>query len=261
MTALTVVPFLARGQPPVDPDEDLQDLVPAWVGWVPGRGVEDSGGVSTSSFDRTFAAVIFDNDGTLVDSAGSVVRSWVRWAGEHEVAPERLRGYHGVPAAAIIEAVAPHVDPVAAFARIEELEIEDVDGVVALPGVLAAVADLAGAPVAVATSATRRLAGVRLEAAGVEIDEVVTIDDVERGKPAPDPYLEAARRLGVDPADCLVCEDAPSGIAAARAAGCAVLAVTTTADADELAEADLVVESLAEVCFAVEDGRVRVRRR
>lgn len=211
--------------------------------------------------DRTFAAVIFDNDGTLVDSTGSVTRSWVRWAQEHDVDPRRLSGFHGVPAAAIIEAVAPEVDAEAAFARVAALEIADVDDVVALPGVLAAVADLAGAPIAVATSATRGLAEVRLAAAGVEIDEVVTIDDVERGKPAPDPFLEAARRLGVAPEECLVCEDAPSGIAAAKAAGCAVLAVTTTTPASELTGADLVVEALDGVSFVVEDGRVRVSAR
>lgn len=211
--------------------------------------------------DRTFAAVIFDNDGTLVDSTGSVTRSWLRWAGEHDVDPQRLQGFHGVPAAAIIEAIAPHVEPEAAFARIEALEIADADDVVALPGVLAAVAALAGAPIAVATSATRDLAAVRLAAAGVEIDEVVTIEDVERGKPAPDPFVEAARRLGVEPEDCLVCEDAPSGVAAAKAAGCAVLAVTTTAPASELTGADLVVEALDGVSFAVEDGRVRVSAR
>lgn len=211
--------------------------------------------------DRRFAAVIFDNDGTLVDSTGSVVRSWVRWAQEYDVDPERLNGFHGVPASSIIAAIAPHVDPAAAFARIEALETADVDDVVALPGVLAAVADLAGAPIAVATSATRGLAEVRLAAAGVEIDEVVTIDDVERGKPHPDPFLLAAERLGVDPADCLVCEDAPSGVAAAKAAGCAVLAVTTTSEADALSGADLVVESLAEVSFTVTDGRVRVSER
>ena len=211
--------------------------------------------------DRTFAAVIFDNDGTLVDSTGSVTRSWVRWAQEYDVDPERLSGFHGVPASSIIETIAPHVDAAEAFARIEALETADVGDVVALPGVLAAVADLAEAPIAVATSATRGLAQVRLGAAGVEIDEVVTIEDVDRGKPAPDPFVEAARRLGVDPADCLVCEDAPSGVTAARAAGCAVLAVTTTSEADALVGADLVVESLAEVSFAVTDGRVRVTPR
>lgn len=218
--------------------------------------------MSSSPFaDRTFAAVLFDNDGTLVDSTGSVVRSWVRWAREHDVDPESLTGHHGMPAPAIIASVAPHLDPAVAFERIEQLEIADVDGVVALPGVHDAIAALAGAPVAVATSATRELARVRLAAAGIGITQVVTFDDVERGKPHPDPFLLAAQRLGVDPAQCLVCEDAPSGIAAARAAGCAVIAVTTTNEADALVGAHLVVGSLAEVTFTVEDGRVRVSLR
>ena len=222
--------------------------------------------MSTLLFNRTFAAVIFDNDGTLVDSSGSVQRSWAQWAREHEIDSVRLLGHHGMPAAAIIESVAPHLDPEAALARVEELEIADVEGVVALPGVMEALAALAPADDAprqhtIATSATRALAEVRLQAAGIELPAgLVAIDDVARGKPNPDPFLLAAQRLGVEPSDCLVCEDAPSGIAAARAAGCAVLAVTTTSTADELADADLVVESLAQVSFRVEDGRVRIAR-
>lgn len=215
--------------------------------------------MSSSPFaDRTFAAVLFDNDGTLVDSTGSVVRSWVRWALEHDIDPESLTGHHGMPAPAIIASVGPHLDPAAAFERIEQLEIADVDGVVALPGVHDAIAALAGAPVAVVTSATRELARVRLAAAGIGITQVVTFDDVERGKPHPDPFLLAARRLGVDPADCVVCEDAPSGVAAAKAAGCAVIAVTTSTPASALADPDLVVDSLADVTFTVVDGRVRI---
>ena len=129
--------------------------------------------------DRTFAAVIFDNDGTLVDSTGSVERSWVRWAVEHGVDPYALVGHHGMPAAAIIASVAPHVDAAAALRRIEQLEVDDVEGVIALPGVHDALEALAHAPVAVATSATRDRATVRLAAARIAIDEVVTFDDVE----------------------------------------------------------------------------------
>ncbi len=211
--------------------------------------------------DRTFAAVLLDNDGTLVDSTGSVTRSWVTWAQEHDIDPRTLVGHHGMPAPAIIASVAPHLDPQQAFARIEQLEVDDVEDVVALPGVLDAIAAIGDAPAAVVTSATRELARVRLAAAGIGIAQVVTFDDVERGKPHPDPFLLAAQRLGVDPTDCLVCEDAPSGVAAARAAGCSVLAVTTTSTPDELGDADLVVSSLADVVFEVVDGRVRVRPR
>jgi sugar-phosphatase len=209
--------------------------------------------------DRTFAAVIFDNDGTLVDSQASVVRSWVRWAQEHDIDPYSLQGFHGVPAAGIIAEVAPHLDAEAALARIDEIEVGDVEGVVAIAGAEAALASLPDSMKAVATSATRPLAEVRLAAAGLTPPPVtITIEDVERGKPAPDPFVLAAQRLGVDAADCLVVEDAPSGITGARAAGCAVLAVTTTSPAEDLADADLVVGSLGDVVLVVEGGRIRV---
>ena len=208
--------------------------------------------------DRTFAAVLFDNDGTLVDSSGPVVRSWVQWAREHDVDPYALQGFHGVPAAGIIAAVAPHLDPEAALARIDEIEVSDVDGVVALPGALAALDALPDTHKAIVTSAGRPLAEARLAAAGLTAPpDTVTIEDVERGKPSPDPFVLAAQRLGADPADCLVVEDAPSGIEAAQAAGCAVVAVTTNHTPDEL-PADLVVGSLADLTFTVVDGRVRV---
>ena len=191
-------------------------------------------------------------------------RSWLRWARENDVDPMLLAGSHGVPAAAIIERVAPHLDPVTALEQIESLEIADLDGVHVLPGVpeaLAALTAPAGGPAAfaIATSATRSLARARLAAAGIEEPELlVTVEDVERGKPHPDPFLLAAQRLGVDPADCLVCEDAPSGIIAAKAAGCAVLAVTTTSPAEELTAADLVVGALDQVRFVREGGQVHV---
>lgn len=215
----------------------------------------------TGLHGRTFAAVLFDNDGTLVDSRQSVLRSWVSWAGEMGVDPLALQGFHGMPAADIITAVAPGIeDPAGALDRITELELADREGVVALPGVADLVAALrtGSVPYAVATSATRDLADVRLAAAGIEADTVVSFDDVQRGKPAPDPFLLAAERLGADPADCLVVEDAVSGVLAGRAAGCAVLAVTTTTPAAELREAgaDLVVDSLAEVAFHVTGARV-----
>ena len=222
---------------------------------------------TTDLFSRTFAAVIFDNDGTLVDSTRAAQRSWVQWALEHGVDPHRLEGHHGMPASAVIASVAPHLDPVVALARIEELEVGDVAGVVPLPGAsdaLSALTTATDGPArhTIATSATRDLARARLREAGIAAPAgLVAVEDVERGKPDPEPFLLAARRLGVDPNDALVCEDAPSGIAAARAAGCAVLAVATTARPEELADADLVVESLARVGFELDGPRVRLTRR
>jgi sugar-phosphatase len=214
---------------------------------------------------RDFGAVLFDMDGTLVDSIGSVERSWVRFSQEYGVDPALLLGFHGVPARGVLEALLPEVDQEVAFARIETIEVEDVEGVEALPGAVGSLETLAaqGIPTAIVTSASRPLFAARVGASGLRApNAVVTADDVERGKPAPDPYLAAAEALGVDPADCLVVEDAVSGIRSGLAAGCATLAVGSTTPREELATvADAVVADLSEVTFFAEAGRVRVSPR
>ncbi|GAB3076273.1 MULTISPECIES: HAD-IA family hydrolase [unclassified Phycicoccus] len=208
---------------------------------------------------RDFAAVLFDMDGTLIDSIPVVIRSWLRWAEEEGVDPARLVGFHGVPARGIAEKLLPADRVDAAVDRIEAIETADTDGITVLPGTLDALATLTGADLcAIATSCTRPLADARIAATGLPAPRVVvTASDVRQGKPHPDPFLLAARLLGVDPRDCLVVEDAPGGLEAARAAGCATLAVTTTtAPADLIADA--VVGTLADARFAVVEGRVRV---
>ena len=209
-----------------------------------------------------FDAVLFDNDGTLVDSRGPVVRSWLAWAAAHGVPQESLVGFHGVPSSGIVAAVAPHLDPVAATADIDRRELADTEGVVALPGAAAAVA-AAGWRAAIVTSATRELLTLRLQAAGFTAPKVlVTADDISKGKPDPEPYLLAAEALGVDPTRCLVVEDAPAGLRSGRAAGAATLAVTTTSSAQELAPlADLVVQDLSAVSFTLTDEGVRLSLR
>lgn len=211
---------------------------------------------------RDFSAVVFDMDGTLIDSTPAVERSWVRWAEEEQVPRERLGGMHGVPARGIVERLLPPHRWDAAEARIHAIELDDTDGIEPLPGATHAIDALAdgggGLRVAIATSCTRPLAEARLAATGLPRPEVVvTVDDVASGKPAPDPFLEAARRLGADPAACLVVEDAPSGLRAARAAGCATLAVATTTPRDVLlsgGDADAVVGTLADVRFVLRDS-------
>ncbi|SDQ77405.1 HAD-IA family hydrolase [Quadrisphaera sp. DSM 44207] len=211
---------------------------------------------------RAFAAVLFDMDGTLVDSTPVVVRSWLRWAAEEGVDPARLTGMHGVPAAGIVERLLPAPRRAAAVARIDAIELQDVDGVVILPGAAQALAALPPGRAAIATSCGRSLARLRMAATGLAAPAVVvTADDVERGKPDPQPYLLAASRLGVDPAACLVVEDAPSGLTSARAAACATLAVATSHVVPELlaAGADAVVRDLSGVVLDVGDEGVRVR--
>jgi sugar-phosphatase len=208
---------------------------------------------------RAFAAVLFDMDGTLIDSIPVVIRSWLRWAQEHDLDPSHLQGFHGVPAAAIVAKLLPADRHEPALRRITELELADTDGITVLPGAAEALAELSPDHCAIATSCTTPLAAVRIEATGLRVPRVVvTADDVERGKPHPDPFLLAARRLGVDPRQCLVVEDAPGGLEAARAAGCATLAVTTTTPPEELV-ADAVVADLGHVAFGRVDGGVRLR--
>ncbi|WP_042800653.1 HAD-IA family hydrolase [Streptomyces sp. C] len=101
----------------------------------------------------------------------------------------------------------------------------------------------------------RPLAEARLREAGVDFPELVTAGDVTRGKPDPEPFLLAARRLGVDPARCVVFEDAPAGLAAGRAAGMRTVALTTTHPAAEL-DADVVVRNLSAVSALVSEGGI-----
>jgi sugar-phosphatase len=194
-----------------------------------------------------FAAVISDLDGVLVDSTAPTVRVWRAWGERHGLDGAALQGAnHGRPARAVI---AEHLPPEQVDAETDWLaraETADTDGVVPLPGAAAVLALPAGR-VAIATSCMAPLARARLAAAGLPVPGVcVTSDQVARGKPAPDPYLLAAERLGVDPAACLVFEDAPAGIASARAAGMTVWAVTTTHDAADLGEAQRVAAGLTE---------------
>ncbi len=210
---------------------------------------------------RRFAAVLFDSDGTLVDSTPAVERSWRTWADRIGFEGPDLNVFHGRPAAATVGALVPESDRAAALELITRLELGDVEGVVSLPGAVESLAALRGQPVAIVTSCTLPLALARLGAAGIDIPAVlVTVDDVERGKPAADPYLLAAKRLGVDPADCLVVEDAASGITAARVAGCTVLALRTTATDDQL-DADALADNLSTIEWVCDQQGIGVRTR
>lgn len=217
----------------------------------------------SSPFDAPFEGVLLDLDGTLIDSIAAVERSWIRWCQEYGVDPLRLMGFHGVTAANVIDQLLPEGPREAAHVRIRELEVNDVDGIVVLPGaaeLLRALAD-GGVPTAIVTSGTSDLAEARIAATGlVHPPVVVTASDVERGKPWPDPWLEGAGRLGVDPAECLVIEDSVAGLQAGRAAGCrALVAVLGTTSREELEQvADLVVPDVASLSTVVEGGRVRV---
>ncbi|MEU9552882.1 HAD family hydrolase [Streptomyces werraensis] len=206
-------------------------------------------------------ALLFDNDGTLVSSLDSVNRCWTRWAVEYGLTAEDFARIelHGRPAAEIAADLLPaHLVP-QAVARIEDLEVEDVadGGVGLLPGTKEFLAGLPAERWAVVTSATRRLAEARLGAAGILPKTLVAADDITHGKPDPEPYLLAARMLGVDPAECVVFEDAPAGLQAGRAAGMTTVALATTHRAEELT-ANLVVRDLSALSVLVTDAGIDI---
>jgi mannitol-1-/sugar-/sorbitol-6-phosphatase len=209
--------------------------------------------------NEVFEGVIFDLDGTLIDSTPAVLRAWDTWANEYGLAPMDLSAHHGTPSASVVRAVLPEHLQEAGIQRITEIETSDLHDVVLLPGAREALASLASAKNAIATSCTVPLAAARIAAANLVPPSVlVTADDVTHGKPHPEPFLEAARRLGVDPRRCLVVEDAPSGLEAARAAGCFTLAVVTTTPREAL-DADAIVSDLSEVRFDANQAGIRVR--
>jgi mannitol-1-/sugar-/sorbitol-6-phosphatase len=198
---------------------------------------------------RRVSAVLFDLDGVLVESREATERVWMAWALKNGIDEGALRSaMHGVRSVEVVRALRPDLDAEAESAEIERRQAVDVDGLRAIPGAAAALRALKRDRVAVVTSGTRPLALARLAAVGIEPAAVMVFaGDVARGKPDPEGYLTAARRLGADPAEALVVEDAPPGIEAGRAAGMATVAVPSTHAPEELRRADVVLGSLEEL--------------
>jgi sugar-phosphatase len=197
--------------------------------------------------------ILFDMDGVLVSSIGSVVRCWRQWAEHYEVPNAEIYEVpHGMRAIEIVKALRPDIDAEEGLRYIEDLEMDDVADLVVLPGVKALLESLPVERWAIVTSATRRLLLGRLKAAGLPIPErIISADMVERGKPDPEPYRRGAELLGLRPEDCLVVEDAPSGVGAGLAAGSRVLGVVGTHTAEDLDGAEWIVGSLEGVKVTV----------
>ena len=194
------------------------------------------------------SAVLFDLDGVLVDSTAFVELQWRRWASARGLQPEPfLRVCHGRRALETIRIAAPDLDAEAEVRALAPEDEPDTAPLDPLPGAVRLLDALPPRTWAVATSGPRPTATARLRGAGLPVPPVlVCAEDVTRGKPSPDAYLLAARELGVSPPECLVVEDAPAGVQAARAAGMRVVGLTTTHPPDQLG-ADACAASLAGV--------------
>jgi mannitol-1-/sugar-/sorbitol-6-phosphatase len=202
--------------------------------------------------------ILFDLDGVLVDSTPAVARVWTVWAHQHGFDPqETVHRAHGRPSLATIRELLPHADHAAENAIVEQMEIEDVRGVIPLPGTTELLEALPVDRWTVVTSCTRALALVRLRVAGLPLPaKMVTSTDIVNGKPHPEPYLRGAELLGRAPAECIVFEDAPAGVRSGKAAHSRVVAFQTTASERLLREAgaDWIVKDAASVSLATTRG-------
>lgn len=195
--------------------------------------------------------LLFDNDGVLISSINSVNRCWRQWARMYGIPDaENYNVPHGMRAIEIVRQLRPDIDADAGLKVIEDLEIADTSDIEVLPGVRKLLTSLPPERWAIVTSGTSRLLVARLKAAGLPYPErLVAGDMVTNGKPHPEPYEKGAALLGFAPAECIVVEDAPSGVQAGKDAGCRVIAVLGTHTAEELSHADWVVPTLEELQF------------
>ena len=203
------------------------------------------------------SAILFDLDGVLVDSTHSVTRQWRIWANENNLDSARLLEIaHGRRTIEVVQLLTPHLATADEVAKIEQREAADTEGVRVMPGAAELVASIPNGRWGVVTSGTRHLATSRLGLANIPIPVVlISADDVVEGKPNPEPYLKGAQRLGVDPSECVVIEDAPAGILAAHAGGMKVIALASTYPVADLREAEAVIQSLTQIHVSFDGAR------
>ncbi len=204
--------------------------------------------------------MLLDMDGTLVDSTSVVERLWLEWTEKQGLDPDAVLALiHGRQAKDSMAVLLPERPVEINIAEAREMlarETAETEGVVEIPGAAVLLRALADAPHALVTSADLELARARMTAAGMSVPRVaVTADDVTASKPDPEGFLLAARKLGVEPADCVVFEDSHAGIQAGRAAGMRVIGVGEAAAAHDPTHA---LRDLRQVSVALTEGRIRL---
>jgi mannitol-1-/sugar-/sorbitol-6-phosphatase len=206
------------------------------------------------------AAILFDLDGVLIDSTGSVGTQWRAWAREHGIVAEKVLAIaHGVRTVEVIRTIAPHLDAEEEARRLERRAARDQAHVAIMPGAVEFVKTIPPDRWGVVTSGGRVVASARLRLGGFSTPKaLVTAEDVVNGKPHPEPYLKGAKLLRARPEECLVIEDAPAGIRSAHNGGMKVVGFASTYKREELQEADAVVSAFRQLSVVAENGWLRV---
>jgi len=209
--------------------------------------------------DFQCSAVLFDLDGVLVDSIKSVIVVWSAWAEKIGIPPAKaLNMIHGLRTIEGVRLLAPHLDAEAETQKIESA-ITKKGGTIAMSGANALVRSLPADRWCVVTSGLREFAEIRLQDAKLPVPRIlVSAEDVSKGKPEPEPYLKGAQLMKLDPAECIVIEDAPNGIRASKAAGIRVIGVGTTYPVADLKEADAAVKTLEDISASSEQNRITI---
>jgi sugar-phosphatase len=191
-------------------------------------------------------ALLFDLDGVLVDSAACVEATWRRWAIVHDLDPAAvIAEAHGRRSIDTIRRVAPHLGAEEEVAALAASEATTAEGVYEVPGARSLLAQLPPRHWAIVTSGIRSVASFRIAHTHLPMPTVlVCADEISRGKPDPEGYLIAAHRLGIAPANCIVVEDAPAGLEAARAARMRSIAIASTYAPDALHAASFCIPTL-----------------
>ncbi len=216
--------------------------------------------LATQRITTTTQGILFDMDGVLLSSIGSAERCWKRWAEIYGIPDwQNFQFPHGVRASETIARLRPDVDQAEALRVIEQLELDDVQDLTVLPGVRELLNSLPPERWCIVTSCTRPLLEGRLRAAGLpQPENLVSAEDVLRGKPDPEPYRRGAAMLGFSPEQCIVVEDAPPGVSAGVAAGSRVLALLTSTPPEQLQHATWITPSLEGVHAAVSAGALQL---
>ena len=207
-------------------------------------------------------AVLFDMDGTLVDSTRVVELAWGRWAARHHLTLQTVLSFsHGRPTIATMEHFFPARDHTQELKEMEQYEETELEGIVAVPGAAQLVQALQNHPWGIVTSAWRTLAEARILAAGLPLPNVIVpVDEIRKGKPEPEGFLQAAERLGVAPEECLAFEDTRPGIEAGLNAGMQVVGLLTTVPAEQLRHRPL-IRDFRDVTIRFDGGSLKVQLR
>lgn len=228
---------------------------------------------TTSPFPIRCKGLLFDMDGTLIDTTVIVERHWQIWCEKHNVEFSKLISVsHGRPSFEIMKEFAPNdkQDEYQTTEYLTELEshvANDREGMILIPGAKELLKFLPRNCWAVVTSAGFEMAQLRFQQTGLETPPIlVSASHVTRGKPHPEGYMAAAKQLGVDSSECVVFEDAPAGIRAGVASGAkAVIGMNTgTMPLSHLEEAGAnpIIKSFEELEFKfLEDGVIEITRK